>query len=90
MSCKEILWIFLFFSIIWSDECKIELWGHNDVQFIRRPKNKAYDPKYVLPTVKHGGGSIMIHGFMSSSGVGVLTLIEVSLFIQIRMTYLEL
>ena len=54
----------------------MELFGQNDVQNVWRPDGKAYDPKYVVPTVKHGGGSIMIHGFMSSSGVGVLTLVN--------------
>ena len=64
-------------SIIWSDEKKLELFGQNDVQTVWRPDGKVYDPKYVVPTVKHGGGSIMIHGYMSSYGVGELTLIKV-------------
>ena len=68
---------YLLHSIIWSDEKKLELFGQNDVQTVWRPDGKAYDPKYVVPTVKHGGGSIMIHGFFSDSGVGELTLIEV-------------
>ena len=31
---------------MWSDECKLELFGSNDTKFVRRPVNKAYDPKY--------------------------------------------
>ena len=44
-----------FENIIWSDECKIELFGHNDVKNVWRPDGKAYDAKYVVPSVKHGG-----------------------------------
>ena len=56
--------------MLWSDECPIELWGHNDVKFVWRPDNKALDPRYTLPTVKHGGGKLMIWGCFSSKGVG--------------------
>ncbi|KAG7502561.1 hypothetical protein JOB18_022527 [Solea senegalensis] len=35
-------------SHIWSDETKIELYGHNKV-------NKAYDETYTIHTVKHKG-----------------------------------
>ena len=52
------------------------VFGHNDVQFVRRPPNKAYDPHYTLPTVKHGGGSIQVWGCMSSSGVGRIHLVD--------------
>ena len=78
----ELYLAFSSISIIWSDEKKLELFGQNDVQTVWRTDGMAYDPKYVVPTVKHGGGSIMIHGFMSDSGVGELTLIKVSYYTQ--------
>ena len=29
-------------SVLWSDECKIEIFGHNDRQHVRRPKGTVY------------------------------------------------
>ena len=63
---------------MWSDEVKVKLFGSNDVKWVNRPVNEAFNPKFVLPTVKHGGGSIMLHGVISSDGVGKLTLVQVS------------
>ena len=44
----------------WSDECTIKVFGHNDSQKVWRPKNKEFLKKYTKPTVKFGGGSIMV------------------------------
>ena len=40
----------------------MELYGHNDRMWVRRPKGKfeAYRDKYSKKTVKHGGGNIMV------------------------------
>ena len=55
-------------KVIWSDEAKIELFGHNHKRYIWRGVNKAYDEKYTIPTVKRGGGSLMFWGCMSYTG----------------------
>lgn len=49
-------------KVVFSDESKFNLFGSDGIQYVRRPINKRYDPKYLLPTVKHGGGSVMLWG----------------------------
>ena len=39
-------------------------------------KNTTFDPENTIPTVKHGGGSIMMWGRFSSSGTGQLVKIN--------------
>lgn len=63
-------------NIIWSDETKIELFGHNQQRYIWRKKNTAHVVKNTVPTVKHGGGSIMIWGCFNLKGTGKMTTIE--------------
>ncbi|KAI4887076.1 hypothetical protein NFI96_013964, partial [Prochilodus magdalenae] len=55
-----------------DDETKIELFGLNSTRHVWRKKNAAYDPKNTVPTVKHGGGSIMFWGCFSAKGTGLL------------------
>ncbi len=43
---------------------------------IRRQPGEEYKDKCVLPTVKHGGGSVMVWGCMSAAGTGELQFIE--------------
>jgi hypothetical protein len=57
-------------NILWSDETKIELFGHNDHHYVWR--KKACKPKDTIPTVKHGGGSIMLWGCVAAGGTGAL------------------
>jgi hypothetical protein len=41
---------------------KIELFGHNDHCYVWRKKGEACQPKDTIPTLKHGGGIIMLWG----------------------------
>ncbi|KAI4881877.1 hypothetical protein NFI96_003987, partial [Prochilodus magdalenae] len=47
-------------KVMWSDETKIELFGLNSTRHVWRKKNDEYNPKNTIPTVKHGGGNIIL------------------------------
>ena len=47
-------------NVIWSDETKIELFGKNSTHRVWRTKNAEFHPTNTIPTVKHGGGNIML------------------------------
>ncbi len=61
---------------LWSDETKINLFGSEGVKRVWRQPSEEYKDKCVLPTVKHGGGSVMVWGCMSAAGTGELQFIE--------------
>uniref|UniRef100_A0A8C5QAL0 Transposase n=1 Tax=Leptobrachium leishanense TaxID=445787 RepID=A0A8C5QAL0_9ANUR len=63
-------------SVLWTDETKLELFGSMDQRYVWRRKNKAYEEKNTLPTVKHGGGSIMLWGCFASAGTGKLQRVQ--------------
>ena len=46
-------------QVLWSDERKIELFGHNNIQKIWRKNGEAFLPKNTVPTFKDGGSSMM-------------------------------
>ncbi len=53
-------------------ETKVNLFGSDGVQHVWWCPGEEYQEKCVLPTVKHGGGSIMVRGCMSAAGTGEL------------------
>ncbi|MCJ8736209.1 hypothetical protein PDJAM_G00256240 [Pangasius djambal] len=59
-------------KVLWADETKIELFGLNAKRYVWRKPNTAHHPEHTIPTVKHGGGSIMLWGCFSSAGIGKL------------------
>ena len=63
-------------NVLWSDETKIELFGHNGHRYVWRRKWEACKPKDTIPTVKHGGGSIMLWGCFAAGGTGALHKID--------------
>ncbi len=61
--------------VLWSDETKINVFASDGVMRVWRQPGEEYNDKCVLPTVKHGGGSVMVYGCMSSAGIGELQFI---------------
>ena len=59
-------------KILWSDESKFMMFSSDGKKSVRRPKGKRTDAKHMVPTVKHGGGNIMVWGCFSRNGVGPL------------------
>ncbi len=62
--------------VLWSDETKVNLCGSEGVKPVWRQPCKEYKDKWVLPTVKHGGGSVMVWGCIRAAGTGELLFIE--------------
>ncbi|KAG2463250.1 TCB1 transposase, partial [Polypterus senegalus] len=63
-------------KIFWSDETKIELFGVNARRHVWRKPGTAHHQANTIPTVKHGGGSIMLWGCFSAAGTGRLVRIK--------------
>ena len=51
--------------ILWSNETKIELFGLDAKRYIWQKPSSSYHSSNTIPTMKHGGGSIMLWGCFS-------------------------
>uniref|UniRef100_A0A8C6KCA2 Transposase Tc1-like domain-containing protein n=1 Tax=Nothobranchius furzeri TaxID=105023 RepID=A0A8C6KCA2_NOTFU len=60
-------------SRLCSDETKITVFGTNGFNTVWRRKGEDFKEKCMAPTVKHGGGSVLMWGCMSAAGVGELS-----------------
>ena len=62
--------------VLWSDEMKINLFGFDGFKHEWQRPGEGYKDKCIMPTVKHGGGNVMVWGCMSAAGIGELYFIE--------------
>ena len=62
--------------VLWSDESKFQIFGSSRRVYVRREKTEKMRMECIIPSVKHGGGSLMVWGCFSSAGVGDLIKIE--------------
>ena len=62
--------------ILWSDETKIDVFGTDGFKTVWCHNGEEYKSKCMVPTVKHGGGSVLLWGWMSAAGVWELRFID--------------
>ncbi|GFV07037.1 transposable element Tcb1 transposase [Trichonephila clavipes] len=58
------------------DESKFNIFGSDGRRMVWCKPNTSHHPKHTIPTVKHGGGSVMVWGYMAASGLGKLVFID--------------
>lgn len=62
--------------VIWSDETKINRIGSDGQLYVWCPRGEGLTDRRCQPTVKFGGGSIMLWGCMTWAGVGKVAKVE--------------
>jgi hypothetical protein len=63
-------------SVLWSDESKLEIFGSNYRVFVRCRVGELKISTCVVPTMKHGGGGVMVWGCFVGDTVSNLFRIE--------------
>jgi transposase len=62
--------------VIWSDETKVNRWGSDGRKWGWKEPGAPLQKHHVQPTIKHGGGSLMVWGSMTAHDVGNLVRID--------------
>lgn len=63
-------------NVVLSDESKFNLFGSDEKVMVWRTPREEFDPKCTVPTVKHGGGSVMVWGCFIRHGVRKLYVLD--------------
>lgn len=63
-------------KVVFTDESKFNRFGSDGKSYVRRRVGEEFTPKCTKPTVKGGGGSVMVWGAMSMNGTGPIQRIE--------------
>lgn len=65
--------------VLWSDESTVELCSSKKRIYVRRRSGERYKERCLAPTMKFGGGKVMVWGCFSAGGVGELRRVEGSM-----------
>jgi transposase len=80
-------------EVVFSDESRFSLFHSDGRRRVWRRVGERYHTDCLVPTVKHGGGSIMVWGCISWWGVGPLVVVEGTLngaaYVDIMSKHLE-
>lgn len=63
-------------NVIFTDETKINIIRSDGRTRVWRKTKTTFKLEHLSPTIKHGGGNVLIFGCISASGVGNFTFIE--------------
>ncbi len=63
-------------NVIFTDESKYNVFSSDGKVRVWRKPNTEFQKQNLKPTVKHGGGSVMVWGCFAASGVGSLVFID--------------
>ena len=63
-------------NVVRFDDSKFNLFGSDGKVIIWRTPLEEFDPKYTIPTIKHGGGSVMVYGCFTRQEVGKLCALD--------------
>ena len=63
-------------NVVWSDESKFNVVGSDGKMMVWRTPGEAFYPKCAIPTIKHGGDSVMIWGCFTSQRVEKLCVLD--------------
>ena len=63
-------------NVLFTDESKFNIFGSDGTPMVWRGANQELRLSNLRPTVKHGGGSVMVWGSFSAAGPGTLHFID--------------
>ncbi|GFW40569.1 transposable element Tc1 transposase [Trichonephila clavipes] len=66
-------------KVLFSNESKFCIFGIKGRKLVWRKQGTALEKENLVPTVKHGGGGVMVWGCMAANGVGRLNFIDSTL-----------
>ena len=63
-------------QVIWSEEASFTLFPASGRVYVRRTPKETHNPEFLVPTVKHGGGSVIIWPTISWYSAGPIIILH--------------